>query len=213
MILPGYKICYQPIPKNACTSLKSALYRLEAGEDFRPNRWASSIHATFPTVRVPPVPHHYFRFVVVRDPQARFLSLVRNRILHHHDAARLYANIGIDRIVTELSAEGATVSQDMFDDLAKRVVRGWKKLNNAEIFHHHALPQMHWIGGRLDSMQVYRIEQMEELKQALQGSAHRQINLYREQAGGPSLKEIALNAELVNFVKHEYVEDYQALDF
>jgi hypothetical protein len=212
MILPAHKICYQPIPKNACTSLKAALYRLEAGEEFHSNYLAKSIHNTFPTIRVPPVPDNYFQFAVVRHPRARFLSLIRNRLLYHHDARRFYAKIRIDQIAAAID-QGAVMTQEMFDEFGLRVMRGWKKLNEAAHFNHHALPQMYWIAGRLEELRVYRIEQMAELEQALGQWCNANLKVCHDQNKGTSLREFTLSSELDAFIRTEYDEDYRALEY
>lgn len=104
-ILDRYNLAYFPVPKTACTSLKSYFYEIEHGAPFIPYRGDDErmiyIHnkifssSFFGEARAECLASCH-RIAVVRDPVERFVSAYANRVLHHKElsAAALNTPLG-----------------------------------------------------------------------------------------------------------------------
>ena len=81
---------YQPIPKNACSSIKMEIFRRRFGFNFPEiQHWRRHgafihIHQLMPTRRAPP-PAGEKCLIVVRNPVRRFESAFREKILFNED--------------------------------------------------------------------------------------------------------------------------------
>ena len=96
--LKEINLAYVAVPKNACTTLKSFLYKLQNKREF--HKFQAG-HKTFNIHNVMPTPTHErwssmnhthgidktntFIFAIARDPLTRFLSCYKNRVLMHDD--------------------------------------------------------------------------------------------------------------------------------
>ncbi len=96
VILDKYRLAYLPVPKVACTSVKTRMFEIENGvpfKAFRINGKAFHIHhysnrgVPFESLSKRKIRDHV-RIVVVRNPIERFLSGVSNRVVFHKDLAK-----------------------------------------------------------------------------------------------------------------------------
>ena len=93
IVIASLGIAYVPVPKNACTSIKTALFELENGFEFRPYQingthfHIHNFHKSYESKLNLQVDadflKHGFRFCVVRDPIERIISCYRNRVKKH----------------------------------------------------------------------------------------------------------------------------------
>jgi Sulfotransferase family len=86
-----WSIGYQPIPKAACTSIKAALFTLAVGEKSSAGNMAGAkhIHDYF-AARAGDVSGAAFKFIVIRDPLARFVSGFANRVGQHRELSEAF---------------------------------------------------------------------------------------------------------------------------
>lgn len=92
-----YGIAYAPVPKNACTTIKTYLFGLQNNfpfKEFKAGSRTFHIHKLMPSTIFedwnPKAKRlierkNIFKFAVVRDPISRILSCYSNRVLHHKD--------------------------------------------------------------------------------------------------------------------------------
>jgi len=117
------KFMFLSVSKNACTSLKQLLYRLELGRDFH-NADGKDIHNFWgfqarEGVLIDRRDQHqlarypdYVRFAVLRDPVARFMSTYHNKVAYPPAPHVFYRRNGL---------EGMAL--DPFLDVAEQVLR------------------------------------------------------------------------------------------
>ena len=78
---------YFPIPKVACTSIKTAMFLIEHGREYKPkidiNKKAVQHIHNYYEERLANIDSCDFKFIVIRDPIKRFLSAYNNRVAHH----------------------------------------------------------------------------------------------------------------------------------
>lgn len=112
-----YKLFYVAVPKVACTSIKTALFKLQNGFDFQDfiTNWRY-IHIHHPSV-YPSMPFvdlnkenldGYFKVALVRDPVERFLSAYSNRVGH-------YRELSAERIGEAATAQGLRPDPDLHE--------------------------------------------------------------------------------------------------
>lgn len=175
-----FKLAYWPIPKNACTSMKEALYLLDTGrtfeQDYQPQEFhihhiypASSDGGMYPKW----VNDQYFKFIIVRDPLERFVSAFSNRIVYHGDLMKLKMDEGLRK----------ACEQDI-NEFAKRFGFFLRKSNSVL---HHFQPQDRYVRNVIKHADmVADIKKIDQLvacvkKQAPEFSmAHRQTGNAKE---------------------------------
>ncbi|WP_157966280.1 sulfotransferase family 2 domain-containing protein [Oceanibium sediminis] len=86
--IPQYKLSYISVPKNACSSLKKMLFRLEKGRDlqaYTANGALRTVHHVYPSKPYDrwrqQMPAGHWTFAVLRDPLDRLISTYTNKIL------------------------------------------------------------------------------------------------------------------------------------
>mgnify|MGYP005847359627 CR=1 FL=1 len=120
---------YQPIPKNACTSVKKEIFWHRFGFGFpeiphwRRHGALIHIHQVMPTRRVP-LPTGEKCLVLVRDPISRFESAFREKVLFNEEFSDVSA---LSRRIQEVMVQ---VRCDSYDN---RVLRD------------HFRPQCYWV--------------------------------------------------------------------
>jgi hypothetical protein len=88
--LKGADLYYWPVPKNASTSFKKAVYEYNFNQPFQAPIYFGkkvSVHAFFPakTNKYVHIKPSMKNFCIVRDPVSRFISLYTNKVLFRKD--------------------------------------------------------------------------------------------------------------------------------
>lgn len=108
-LCPEKKFMFLSISKNACTTLKSLLFRLSYGRDFESGR-NSGVHEFWGFSEKPgrvvergdtaglSAFADYTRFTVYRDPVDRFLATYRNKVLFSTEPHVFFARSGLTNI-------------------------------------------------------------------------------------------------------------------
>ena len=103
-ILPDIKLLYISIPKCACTSLKSYMYLIENGEQFKQykhNGKVINIHNLYPSTYFNQILQKYqkdfnlddfTKICLIRDPIQRLASAYTNRVKHHKELSEEIIN-------------------------------------------------------------------------------------------------------------------------
>jgi len=210
IILTRYPIVYHATPKVACTSIKLALYELEYGKQFHPQKddngvW-NHIHNSWqggtPYFSPAPERERYFKFTVVRDPLERFLSAFANRVIYHGELSAK----NLPRLEGELAGLKSNPSLSEFiADLDRYRAASWQ-------IRHHTDPQIYFIGRTLAYYErIFSFAELTKIPEAVRAAVGAQIILPHEQSGGPKLTVADLSESEQQRISEFYAADYLLL--
>lgn len=199
-----FKLVYFPVPKNACTSVKSCIYRLETGNEFSPYNTASgyvSIHDLYPSVANGGAWRgyysSYFSFIILRDPLSRFISGYKNRLLHHNAIGKKIPKGALRELKI-----------DPRPDINSFAAQLDAYMSVSPDIKHHFLPQSNFVSRVADK--VSRIVMMPEIPALMEDvSRHCGIDagLEQMQTGGREFEADALSAQSLQAIGEFYKED------
>lgn len=214
-----FKIAYFPIPKCACTSLKSLLYKLEFQRNFKKHiklqrkfvflfypKIIKNIHEFWGYQKEEIQPgflDEYFKFVVIRDPIKRFLSAYKNRILHYKDLTNS------DFLKVEKFHE---FGLSEYPELNYFVRDLNKYMKVSLLIKHHFSPQSNSLVNDLSFYDlVCPIENMDNLENKLSQIVGNNINIPQIQTKGPKINIKDLTQESLSKIIEFYAKDYNNL--
>ena len=207
--LERFGLCYIPIPKNACSSIKHALYEIEFDRPFD-----YAYHGEWGYADI----HDYYKkrpgaftsaenlrqktgqeiFAVIRDPVKRLISCYRNRVVDLKDLEK-------SRIVLE--HDGLPVEPDINTFILN--LEHYRSRN--KIIEHHSRPQSDFLDDSLDYLDcIFRISELDELKSMLR-KYRPGLEMRAEKSGGPSFGLADLSREALDKAVSFYERDYQLL--
>lgn len=207
IILDDVKLSYTPVPKTACTSLKTMFFEVENGWEFTPfkrNGREFHIHNVYPSSFFNPKlterQADYNRIILVRDPILRFLSAYSNRVVHHRELSRE-------------KARKQLVTHDLAPDpsLEEFVLKLPQYMKAVETIDHHTRPLVDFAG--LDASfytKVYRMSEIDDMLADIAMLVGRPLTLQRLQTGGPKLSIENLSSREIERLREIYAEDYRS---
>lgn len=206
IVLHRSRIVFYPIPKNASTSIKTALFNLETGREFAAEPWRHNrkfgIHKIFNYAKRDggkwlPYCDDYLSFAIVRDPVERFLSGYRSRVIKREDLKRSTLTLPVENLTKpELS-----IFVRHFDAYCTA---------SPPVAHHFA-GQREFIGniiGRLTH--VIPLSQIHELTQILAEHAGRTVEVPRMSLGARDVPT-ELSSSEKTWCQHYFRKDYEML--
>ncbi|MGY6535450.1 MAG: sulfotransferase family 2 domain-containing protein [Pararhodobacter sp.] len=205
VIIDEFKLSYIPVPKIACTSLKTMFFEIENGFPFRAFKasgrryWIHELYRSVPfdTLRHEAMADHT-RIAVLRDPVKRLLSCYSNRVIHHKELSEKKAGAQLARAGLPADPDLDTFIM-LLDDYCAAV----------DTIGHHALPMVDYLGRDPGwYTQLYRIEDTKRLAADMQKITGREVGLQRLQKGGPKIAVETLSAGSLARVQRFYAEDY-----
>lgn len=205
VILDEHKLSYIPVPKVACTSLKTMFFEVENGFEFgtfqssgRP-WWIHDFYRSIPFKRQKLSQMAGHRVVaVVRDPVKRLLSCYANRVIHHKELSE--GTAGAVLRAADLPCD---------PDLSTFVARLAAYCDAVESIRHHALPMVVYLGRDPQFYaQIYPIGATVTLQADVEQLTGVKATLSRLQTKGPKITPDALSAQELALVKAFYAEDY-----
>ena len=160
--LKDKQLIYIPIPKNACSTIKHALYEIEYGKEFDydwANEWGyEDIHDYYKKR------NHAFMgkntldsnpktiFTVIRDPVKRLISCYRNRVVDLRD---------LEKSKPALHQRGLPLEPDLNTFVLR--LEEYRQAN--KIIEHHSRPQYEFLGNGLAYIgKVFPLRRMDKLK-------------------------------------------------
>lgn len=204
LILPQYRIAYFPVPKAACTSVKTMFFQIENGAPFKPMRrhgqmfHIHNFYGTQPFNRQDPeVLRSFWRFAIHRDPIARFLSCYSNRVLH-------FKELSAAMLSDQARAAGAIPDPD----LETFIERLDLYQEHSPSIRHHTAPQITFLGrdpGYFD--RIYAMKELPQMVAELEARTGLQLHLPHEQRGGPKLDLRDLGANALERLNRIYRAD------
>ncbi|MGG5819733.1 sulfotransferase family 2 domain-containing protein [Falsiroseomonas sp. HW251] len=208
------RVVYLPVPKNACTSIKSMLFEVESGRSVSSLRNREGkpvhVHAVYPSMPdggvIPDGIFDYDVVAVLRDPVKRFVSGYRNRIQQIRDIERAVARD--PRIAAAVEAKGLVTVPDI-DSFAERLA---DYMDAVPVVKHHFLSQMAYVGkavGRLSL--VVGMDGLHRIAVLLAERAGQDVRMPHKQISRVA-GEVAPCPATVDRLRAFYAEDYALLD-
>lgn len=207
--LSEQKLIYIPIPKNACTSTKQVLHRIEFGRVFDTTRPVNDpyvdIHdyykkrdGAFTGTEKLNSATDYNRFAIIRDPVGRLISCYRNRVIDLGD---------LKRDAASLHKSGLSAMPDLNTFVMN--LKKYRKANKS--IEHHSRPQSAFLGGTLRYLDyVIPIEDLEGLQQFLKRYSPG-LTFLKRKSGGTKVEVADLSEDALRSAVRFYDEDYGLL--
>jgi Sulfotransferase family len=175
IFLAPWSIGYQPIPKAACTSLKAGLLALANGAPPAAHAMdgAKHVHQYF-AARTTDVSGADFKFIVIRDPVARFVSGYSNRVGQHRELSETYLR-GLP------SALQLPLQDFVFDPTLSQFIEHFDLYMRVPTIRHHFLPVADQVLSLEAFDKVYPLEAMDTLCADLSRWTGRPFVVPREQ--------------------------------
>jgi hypothetical protein len=210
------RIVYQPIPKNACTTIKTMLFHADAGRPFDIAAQSSAaevyIHQIYPTNPADPARLAYFdrydMIVVLRDPLERFISGYRNRIATYYDI--LATTRARPEAARMLEAARLPATPDI-NTFATRLPFYMRVCATTA---HHVRPQAHYARAILALPSAGRARRMEDLPAIAALFSERagfEVPLPHLQTAGNTLEVDTLTRTSRAVLQRVYAEDWNLL--
>ncbi|MCC5987484.1 MAG: sulfotransferase family 2 domain-containing protein [Pararhodobacter sp.] len=205
VILDKHALSYLPVPKAACTSLKTLFFEVQNGFPFRPfstngRQWW--IHDFYKTIPFEQIDHaaiaEHRRIAVLRDPVRRLLSCYSNRVVHHRELSREKARKPLKR------------ADLPFDpDLPTFIAKLPAYCEAVPSIHHHAMPMVTYLGrDPAYFTRLYPMAELDQLVADMSALAGRELTLEKLQTGGPKIDPESLDAPERARLDDFYAEDY-----
>jgi hypothetical protein len=183
--VPSLGLAYFPVPKNACSSLKAALFAVNEGRAFEPRQRPDGTwmhihnHPGYPSWPITEAAladtAGLERLAVVRDPLRRLVSCYKNRVLHHGELST--------RVVPAEEFARAGLQPDPGFDLFIERLAEYRALSWS--IDHHSAPQASYLGSdRAAFRHVFAMDDLPRLEGLLSDRAGRAIRLPHMQRGG-----------------------------
>lgn len=218
VLVPSLRLLVTTSPKSACTSIKTALFQLENGFEFRDFLicgQSRNIHdpAFYPAMDYATVerliarndlsPDALAKFTVVRQPVDRLLSAYSNRVVHYGDIeADLSRN---EEARTALDAKGLPVLPDLSTFIRHLVdYRAASRLIRL-----HTQPQNYFIGRDPDFYTgIFGMKALRDFEKAVSDHAGMEFRLPHLQTGGEKISPSVLSGDEVRMMEKFYRADF-----
>lgn len=206
IILDELKLSYTPVPKTACTSLKTMFFEVENSREFIPfrrNGREFHIHNVYPSTLFNPRLNErqvdYRRLLLVRDPIPRLLSAYSNRVVHHRELSQ-------EKAGKHLAAYDLAPDPGLQEFIAKLP----QYAQAVETIDHHTRPLVDFAGPDASFYsRVYRMSEIEDMLADISLVVGRSLTLQRLQTGGPKLGMDDLGSQEVEKLREFFAEDYR----
>ncbi|MEL7835180.1 sulfotransferase family 2 domain-containing protein [Fodinibius sp. Rm-B-1B1-1] len=209
--LNSEQLIYLPIPKNACSTIKHALYEIEYGKEFdydQAREWGyQDIHDYYNKRKSAFTGTKALKkkdatiFTVIREPVKRLISCYRNRVVDLRDLEKNKSALHRRNLPLE-------------PDLNTFVIRLEEYREANKSIEHHSRPQHLFLGDRLDYIdEVFPLHQMKEVKAMLK-ELKPGLKMRAEKSGGTTfgLTDLSITAldEAIRFYENDYdlLSDY-----
>ncbi|MEC7760374.1 MAG: sulfotransferase family 2 domain-containing protein [Pseudomonadota bacterium] len=204
--IENHLIAFVPVPKAACTSVKSALTRVDASlpgaVKFKVRRDADLVHRYYQTSRFRGKrmagKEDWYRFTVVRDPVRRLLSVYTDRVVARNELASS-ANLRRGRV---------DLPMDPDPDFFFRNLDSYREY--VSVIRHHARRQSYFTGtdiGLYD--RVYTTSEIDQLAADLSEITGEEVEISRlnVSSSGLTLEDLSPDARAV--VEQAAADDYK----
>ena len=222
-IIPELKLIYVSIPKCACTSLKTTMYFLEHGKEFRRfdlkyfsthkvklvrklyfkvTRRKKHVHNIYPSVPFSKTANklkdfnldEFTKICCIRDPIKRFISAYTNRVSYHKELS--------EAVMKNCGLESKFANPNFFQFVEN--FEFYQKINSIK---HHTDPLYEFIGEDPSFYdKIYNMEKLNEFSEFLKFTYNIDYKIPRLQLGGSGSQTIS-----INYLKEERSSIYNKL--
>ncbi len=200
--LSGNSIGYRDIPKTACTSIKTALYKLETGKEFSAEEVGMLVHRYY-NMKTTNISDAEFKFIIIRDPIKRFLSSYSNRVKYHGQLSKKYLEKSENGKLL-LKKKTIPVKPSLSD-----FIRYLNEYLTIPAIRKHTKPAAEWLDKPLEFFdEVYKIEELYKLEKDISDRTKKEFILPRLQTGGEKISVNELGVKELEFLIDFYKEDY-----
>ena len=206
-IVEQHKLAYFPIPKVACSSIKTLMYFIKTGEELLEHRDTDGsvmhIHRKIATQKFQFTnvegAENCFRFAVVRDPIERFISCYINRVTWHRDLSEEVIKLPLAQ---ELGLKTDPNINEFVDNL-----EAYRLISYGVA--HHTDPQTYFLGSDLDYFhRIYKINELPQLVEDLRERTSQDLRLLKLQPSHVSLPPAELTPRSIRKLQEFYSGDY-----
>lgn len=200
------KVGYRYVAKAGCTSVKRLLYQLETGSSYDGASARGTVHSFFRSPRyAKSIDSAEYKFVVVRDPVARFMSAYSNRVRHHSELSPDYIAGSHPKLLDEIPVFNPGIGQfiDFFDQYCEIAP-----------IRHHTRPLVSYLNGEGlsgfdDVIPLAELDLLPEKLAARVGTDVGVIGRFQSRGRKVPLKE--LSETQVSWIIDRYRDDYALL--
>ncbi len=205
ILLPSLSLGYVDVPKNASTSIKRYLYLLAYGREYdKHNHNGDNIHRFFKR-NMGDISGAKNRFLLLRDPVKRFLSVYSNRVLH-------YKELSQDHLLR--SEKGRAILHKALPttpDLDTYITH-FESYKHEPSLWHHTKPVFYITGGSLQGFnRIFTMEEIGQFERFIQSSCNTRLQLPRLQTGGKKIALGELSEEQLRRIYSYCEKDYEFL--
>lgn len=197
-------IGYVPIPKVACTSVKSALFYFQHERSYDRNiDEGNHMHQYF-NMRLQDIDDCDFRFIIIRDPIKRFLSAFNNRVGHHKELSYEELKVQNPELLDQV---------EVFDPNITQFIDNFTTYYKVKPIKHHTAPISTILPDGLQPFtHIYKIEELKKLERSLSEQLSKKIKFDRLQIHGDTVTLEDLSRKQIEFLIEFYKNDYQLLE-
>ena len=209
---PQFSLEYYPVPKNACTTIKHAIFELENQREFKnfivsgKTKHSHNIYPSKPFSESSdqsssPLRSSITSFGVYRDPIKRFLSAYSNRFLHHNELSA--DHLKYHELLKDLKPKP---DLDYFIDH----INDYMKVPTIS---HHMAPQVRFLGKDPTKFSLLvNINKLKTLQEFLTERSGKKIKFRHLQTGGETIPIERINERRKNILNDLYREDFKFIN-
>lgn len=201
-VLEG-KLAYFPLPKVACSSIKTALYEFHQARKFDNTNYDGRHVHDYWLSNMSPIEQFERTVIVVRDPIERFLSAYASRVLDHGE---------LNRAVIERESSWLVKSVPHFKPTLSQFVAHLDVYLQVPSIEHHCQPLSKWVNNTLESFtDVIPISEMEKVQTLLCEVSQAEIRIPRNHVGKNKVLLGHLSRDELKRLIQFYQCDYELL--
>lgn len=197
------KLAYFPLPKVACSSIKTALYEFHQARKFDNTNYDGRHVHDYWLSNMSPIEQFERTVIVVRDPIERFLSAYASRVLDHGE---------LNRAVIERESSWLVKSVPHFKPTLSQFVAHLDVYLQVPSIEHHCQPLSKWVNNTLESFtDVIPISEMEKVQTLLCEVSQAEIRIPRNHVGKNKVLLGHLSRDELKRLIQFYQCDYELL--
>ena len=202
--LKNTDIYYIPVPKVACTSMKTAIYKYNNPALYKIRRWIDPIYDFNPHMLYGSLNFSRYKmdsvagkfFCIVRDPVARFVSAYDDIVLRRKKLAA----------VSHMVPEKALPNNPDIDQFLNRFE---DYMEFGPYVRHHFLPMVTYIG--VDTSFYFKVFDLHDFENIMKFLLNNGVNLdfLHANRGSGERNKSKLTASQCSRIKNIYIDDYE----